>query len=153
MSTQISAPVGRTSSGRRAFTIAFRLEFLQAWDACTARGDKTRLLREHQLTRNTVLRWLQARDRGEFTTSMVATADGSRSRMDNKDRAELARLKAENTHLRDKVAQAEAAQEILGKAFGLLDQTLQSPDPAPQIPPALMSLEQYRDWLDTYTLS
>ncbi|MEE8867877.1 MAG: hypothetical protein SOH99_02395 [Acidipropionibacterium acidipropionici] len=153
MSERITAPVGRTASGRRAYTIAFRLEFCQAWQACTARGDKTRLLREYQLTRSTVVRWLDACHRGELSASMVEGSTRSKAGMDNRDRAELARLRAENQQLRVKVAQAQAAQEILGKAFGLLEQTVQSPDPAPQIPPALMSLDQYRQWLEGHKLS
>ena len=47
-----------------------------------------------------------------------------------------------------KVAQAEAAQEILGKAFRALEAVNQSPNEDPiQIPPALMTLDQYKQWL------
>ncbi|WP_411721583.1 hypothetical protein, partial [Mycetocola sp.] len=85
------------------------------------RGSKARLLREFDLASTTVDRWRQARARGELTASMVAAAERSPRRMDSRDRAELARLRQENEALKKKVAQSEAAQEILGKAFELLE--------------------------------
>ena len=63
------------------------------------------------------------------------------------DRAELARLRVENERLRRQVVQAEAAQDILGKAFELLQGINESSDSDPQIPPALMSAAEYADWL------
>ncbi|MFE7419560.1 hypothetical protein ACFU5V_25765, partial [Rhodococcus sp. NPDC057529] len=63
----IDIEIGRTPTGGRQFPIAFRLEFIHQWDAATARGARTRLLREHNLTRATVRRWLRSRDEGEFT--------------------------------------------------------------------------------------
>ena len=111
--------IGVTRTGRRSFPLAFRLDFLREWDTCVERGAKVRLLREHALASGTVERWLAARARGELTASMVATAERSSHRMESRDRAELARLRLENEALKKKVAQSEAAQQILGKAFEL----------------------------------
>ncbi|MDV6293941.1 hypothetical protein ACWEQV_28400 [Rhodococcus aetherivorans] len=111
----IDIEIGRTPTGKRSFPLAFRIEFLRRWDACVERGVRTRLLREHALVESTVRRLTAARDRGEWTTSMVAAAEKPGRRMDSRDRAELARLRTENEALRRKVEQAEAAQEILGK--------------------------------------
>jgi hypothetical protein len=150
----IDIEVGRSRTGMRKFPVAFRLEFLQQWDQCLEHGAKTRLMREHNLARQTVERWLEARNRGEFTASMVAAAEKSRHRVDNRDRAELARLRKENAALKDKVAQSEAAQEILGKAFELLEGiTKSSTDTEEQIPPALMSAGEYANWLQRNKLS
>ncbi|MFW0788001.1 hypothetical protein AAFP35_26215 [Gordonia sp. CPCC 206044] len=147
--------VGRTPRGQRSFTLEYKIEFLQLWDECRERGSKVRLLREHGLGSSTVERWIRSRERGEFEASMVAAATkGKAQSMDNRDRAELARLRAENERLKTKVAQAEAAQEVLGKAFELLEGiTKGSAEPETEIPPALMSTEQYRQWLQRRGLS
>jgi hypothetical protein len=157
VSAMISVPIGRTKTGRRSLTVAYKVEFLQAWDEAIERGAKTRLLRENDLQRNTVIRWIAARDRGQFSAAMTAAAtELPRSKMDNRDRAELLRLRQENERLKRKVVQAEAAQEILGKAFELLDGITKSSsqdDQEPQIPPALMSAEQYAQWLQRNNIS
>lgn len=139
--------------GRRAFPLEYRIEFLRLWDACVERGAKNRLLREHGLGKGTVGRWVAARERGEFTTSMVAAAERTPRRMESQDRAELARLRVENEALKRKVDQAEAVQVILGKAFGLLEGINQSSSQQGQIPPALMTAAEYEQWLTRHKLS
>lgn len=149
----IDAVIGTTPTGRRSFSLEFRIGFLKQWDQCLERGDKVRLMREHGVGRTTVDRWLAARQRGEFTASALAAAERSPQRMDGKQRAELARLRAENEALRNKVAQAEAAQEILGKAFELLDGITKGSTSIEQIPPGLMSEQEYATWLAKTKLS
>lgn len=146
--------IGKTSTGGRSFPLAFRIEYLRRWDECVERGSKVRLMREFGLGKSTVDRWLKARDGGELTASMVATAERSRARMDSRDRAELARLQAENEALKKKVAQSEAAQQILGKAFELLEgiTTCSNEKEAP-IPPAVMNADEYTTWLKRRRLS
>ena len=153
----ISVEVGRTPSGQRSYPLGFKVEFLQLWDAAMLeRGGRARLLREYGLSRATVRGWLHSRDRGDFEASMVSAAlksKGSR-RVDAQERAELARLRAENERLRKKVEQAEAIQEIMGKAIELMDGvTASSTDEEESIPPALMSAEQYQQWLQRKGLS
>ena len=150
----IDIEIGRSARGGRMFPLAFRIEFLREWDQAIERGAKTRLLRQYALNQNTIARWLKARERGEWSASMVAAAKKGANRMTSQDRAELARLRAENQALRKKLDQAEAAQEILGKAFGLLEGINQSStDAAPQIPPALMTAAEYAQWLEQHKLS
>lgn len=146
----ITAPIGVSETGRRSFSIAFRMQFLQAWDECVAHGDKSRLLRQYRLERGTVKRWIDARARGEFDASLQnAEVKLGRKRQHNEDRSELIRLRRENEQLRQKVKDAETAQEIMGKAFELLDGiTKSSTGPQAQIPPALMSAAEYQAWLD-----
>lgn len=145
--------IGETKTGRRSFPLEFRLEFLRKWDASVARGAKVRLLRENQLASSTVERWLAARARGELTTAMVAAAERSSHRMENRDRSELARLRLENAALKKKVTQAEAAQQILGKAFELLEGITTSSENPAEIPPTLMSADEYAQWLKRHRLS
>ncbi|KIQ08455.1 hypothetical protein, partial [Rhodococcus sp. MEB064] len=104
----IDVEIGRSATGVRRFPLAFRVEFLRSWDDAVERGAKTALLRKHSLTTNTVKRWLEARERGEFTASMVTAARKSRFEVKNTERAELARLRKENDALKKKVAQSEA---------------------------------------------
>ncbi|MDI6627081.1 MAG: hypothetical protein QME72_05120, partial [Rhodococcus sp. (in: high G+C Gram-positive bacteria)] len=66
-------------------------------------------------------RWIDARENGEWTASMVTVSDASKNAMTNRERAELARLRRENEQLKKKVEQSEAVQEILGKAYELLE--------------------------------
>ena len=145
--------IGRTTAGGRSFSLAFRVEFLRRWDQCVEHGAKTRLLREYALSSSTVRRWQNARARGEWTAQMVARAERSPARMDSRDRAELARLRKENEALKKKVAQSEAAQQILGKAFELLEGITTSSTEDTPVPPALMSADEYRKWLERYRLS
>jgi transposase-like protein len=142
----ISVECGLTPTGRRRFPIGYRLEFLREWDGCHDRGAKTRLLRENDLSRATVARWVEARRRGELEESMTKASKRGKASA-SVDRAELARLRVENERLRRQVVQAEAAQDILGKAFELLQGINESSDSGPQIPPALMSATEYADWL------
>lgn len=148
----ISIEPGLTPTGQRRFPIGYRLEFLREWDACHERGAKTRLLRENDLTRATVRPWIKARRSGELEESMSKASKPGKSSA-SVDRAELARLRVENERLRRQVVAAEAAQDILGKAFELLQGINQSSEPDPQIPPALMSATEYADWLKRTALS
>ncbi|WP_042378485.1 hypothetical protein [Gordonia alkanivorans] len=153
----ISVEVGRTPRGQRSYPLGFKVEFLQLWDAAMVeRGGRARLMREYGLSRATVRGWLEARVRGDFEASMVSAALKSKgsSRVDAQERAELARLRAENRRLKKKVEQAEAIQQIMGKAIELMDGiTASSTDEEESIPPALMSAEQYQQWLNRKGLS
>lgn len=151
----IDVEVGRTPAGVRKFSVAYRLEFVRRWNACTQRGEKTRLLRQHNLTRATVDRWLAAHQRGEFTASMTAAAERSPRHMDNIDRAELAKLRKENQALRAKVAKSEAVIDILGKAYELLESINESSDQdaEQEIPLALMNANEYAQWLERHKLA
>ena len=150
----IDVQIARSQSGRRMFPLAFRVEFLRQWDEAVEHGAKARLMREFNLSQASVRVWLRARDRGAFEASMVMASGQSRAVVSNEDRAELARLRLENQQLRRKVEQSEAVQEILGKAFELLDGiTKGSPPPQPAIPISLMSAKEYTAWLQTVKLS
>jgi transposase-like protein len=150
----ITIEPGLSPTGQRSFPIGYRVEFLREWDRCRERGAKARLLRENDLTQATVRRWIRSRDRGELEVSMAKASKRDKTSA-SVERAELARLRAENERLRRQVVQAEAAQDILGKAFELLqginESSLNQEDP--QIPPGLMSATEYAAWLQRHKLS
>lgn len=154
---EITAPITRSASGRQRYSLEFQLQFLQAWDeASGTRGAQTRLARQYGIDRTVVRVWLEKRESGFYEEAMVAEASKPKSwrQTTNEARAENARLKLENERLKKKVAQAEAAQEIMGKAYELLEgvTTGSEPKPEDQIPPALMSSEQYRQWLSRHII-
>lgn len=148
------ALISTSPTGIRKFPLEFRIDFVRRWDEAIEHGEKVRLLRQYGLAYGTITRWLDARDEGQWTASMVAAAEKSPNRMDKVARAELLRLRRENEALKTKVAQAEAAQQILGKAFELLEGITASSIPTdPPVPPALMSASEYAEWLKTYKTS
>ena len=123
------------------------------WDARVDFGGKTQLLREYGLANCTVRRWVGARDAGEFERSMLTASQRSRNSVNNQDRAELARLRQENAALQAKVKQAEAAQEILGKAFEILEGIAKtSTESGPAVPLSVMSAAEYTSWLKRLNL-
>ena len=152
----IDIEIGRTQTGGRAFPVDFRIAFVEQWDAATERGARTRLLREHNLAYGTVRRWLRSRERGDYAVQMAPAAqERSRVRMENFDRAEFNRLRKENQQLKHRLAQSEAVQEILGKAYELLEGiTTSSPNEDPtEIPVTLLSANEYALWLERNKLS
>lgn len=151
----LTAKPGTTPTGRRSFNNDYRREFLREWDACTERGQKTTLLRENSLFYSTVKRWLAARDSGRLDATMRGRSNkgSDKDRLDARDRAEIVRLREENEKLKKKVVQAEAAQDIMGKAYELLEGITTSSEPeTTPIPPSLMSAEEYAKWLKQYGL-
>ena len=138
-----------TETGRRTYPLAYKLEFMAAWDECVGHGDKARLLRENGLDATTVHPWLKDRAVGKYNESLLGEALNSEpKRTHSQDRAELARFVAVNERLKVKLREAELAQEIMGKASELMKGIdLSSPDPLTSIPPLVMSQDQFDAWL------
>lgn len=145
----IKAQFRTTESGRRSYPLAYKIEFLAAWDECVEHGEKARLLREHGLHSTTVGPWLKDRAAGKFEESLVGAALSEEPRRTHsQDRAELARVVRENERLKAKLREAELAQDIMGKASELIKGIdLSSPDPLTSIPPLVMSQDQFDAWL------
>ncbi|MCR8693743.1 hypothetical protein [Rhodococcus rhodochrous] len=134
--------------------MAFKYDIVRQWDQCVERGAKIRLLREHNLDPNTVRAWVRARDEGHFSQAMLKAAERSKARMNSQERAELGMLRKKVEQLEAKVAQAEAAQDILGKAFELLQGINKtSIDDPSSVPTALMSADEYLRWLGRNNMS
>lgn len=85
---------------------------------------------------------------------MLKAAERSKARMNSQERAELGMLRKKVEQLEAKVAQAEAAQDILGKAFELLQGINKtSIDDPSSVPTALMSADEYMRWLGHNNMS
>ena len=114
---------------RRTFTAAYKTRILDEYDAAPA-GEKGAILRREGLYDSSVQRWRKQRDEGAQTalsgTRTVPAAQASKAH--TKDKAALAKLERENARLAKKLAQTEAAVEILGKWVALLESMSESAD-------------------------
>lgn len=138
-------------ASRRSFSNEEKLEFVRLYQAAAGiRGERVKLLRQYNLAGTTVRPWLKAAEEGRLGPG--AKPPGEKA-VDTRDRARLARLEQENTRLRRQLEQAEAVMAIMGKAHELLQDTMNAPDPQEAIPPALMSLQEYQQWLQRYRIS
>jgi len=137
---------GRKINGARTFTIAEKQQFVRDLQACVERGDKAALLRRWNLEHSVARKWVAAAQEGRLGPG----APAGRLEMRNQERARLVALERENERLRSKVASAEAALEIMGKAHELLEGTLKSSLDQDEVPVSLMSVDQYQQWLAKY---
>jgi transposase len=109
---------------RRHFTAAYKLRMVEEYDAAP-QGEKGALLRREGLYDSSIQLWRRQRDEGLLTVSRPAAAPRKGK---SPEQAELERLRKENERLarqkdrvEKKLAQTEAALEIMGKGFALLE--------------------------------
>ena len=134
---------GRTPAGQQSHTNEEKLQFVREFHECVEYGSKTALLRRWNVTACVGRRWVVAAAEGR----LGPTAVRGRLDVDGRERARLVALEQENERLRAKVAAAEAALVIMGKAHELLDGTLKSTHEQDEVPESLMSVEEYQAWL------
>lgn len=109
---------------RRTFTAAYKLRLVEEYDAAPD-GEKGAVLRREGLYETSISLWRRQRDNGELTVSS-GPAQAPRARK-TPEQLELERLRKENERLskekgraEKKLAQTEAALEIVGKWHALL---------------------------------
>ncbi|MEQ4726300.1 transposase [Nonomuraea sp. B19D2] len=120
---------------RRTFTAAYKLQIVEEYDAAPD-GTKGAILRREGLYESSISLWRRQRDNGELT-SASNPAGAPRARK-TPEQLELERLRKENAALaRDKaraekkLAQTEAALDIMGKGFALLEMISESAENEP----------------------
>lgn len=115
---------------RRHFSAEYKLRILAEYDAATASGEKGAILRREGLYDSSIQNWRKQRDQGALKglsgERPVETEDAARERA--KEKARLAKLERENARLAKKLAQTEAALEIMGKWHALLETMSESAD-------------------------
>lgn len=115
---------------RRHFSAEYKLRVLAEYDAATASGEKGAILRREGLYDSSIQNWRKQRDQGALKglsgERPVETEDAARERA--KEKARLAKLERENARLAKKLAQTEAALEIMGKWHALLETMSESAD-------------------------
>jgi transposase len=119
---------------RRHFPADYKLRMVEEYDAAP-QGEKGALLRREGLYDSSIQLWRRQRDAGELTASGPATAPRKSKESKSPEQAELERLRKENERLargkeraEKKLAQTEAALEIMGKGFALLEMMSESAD-------------------------
>jgi transposase-like protein len=120
---------------RRTFTAAYKLQIVEEYDAAPD-DTKGAILRREGLYESSISLWRRQRDNGE-PASAAGQAGASRARK-TPEQLELERLRKENAALtRDKaraekkLAQTEAALDIMGKGFALLEMIPESAENEP----------------------
>jgi len=109
---------------RRHFSAEYKLRIVAEYEAAPD-GEKGRILRREGLYSTSIDLWRRQRDNGELTVADPASSARARK---TPEQLELERLRKENAALaRDKakadkkLAQTEAALDIMGKGFALLE--------------------------------
>jgi transposase len=114
---------------RRHFTAQYKLGIVQEYDTAP-KGEKGAILRREGLYDSSVQLWRKQRDEGSLRSRSrgKSTADAQHAKQRAKDRTDKARLERENERLTKKLAQTEAALEIMGKWHALLEMMSESAD-------------------------
>src|SRR3954452_771804 len=102
---------------RRGFTADYKLAILAEYDRATEKGEKGALLRREGLYSSLITDWRRQHRQGLLKANL-GRSDGSRG---GPSLREMARLKADNERLRNKLAQAEVIIEVQGKVHALLE--------------------------------
>lgn len=114
---------------RRHFSAEYKLRILAEYDAAPS-GEKGAVLRREGLYDSSVQLWRRQRDEGALkgVSGEKRTASGETAGQRAKEKAEREKLERENARLKKKLAQTEAALEIVGKWHALLETMSESAD-------------------------
>ena len=112
----------RPGAVRRSFSAEYKLAILAEYDACSETGEKGAILRREGLYSSLMTDWPRQHRQG-LLKAAVGSSDGGRG---GPSRSEVAKLKAENERLRNKLAKAEVVIEVQGKVHALLEEISKS---------------------------
>lgn len=114
---------------RRTFTTAYKLRIVQEHDTAP-KGEKGAILRREGLYDSSIQLWRKQRDEGSLRNPSRSknTADAEHTKQHAKEKADKTKLERENERLKKKLAQTEAALEIVGKWHALLEMMSESAD-------------------------
>jgi transposase-like protein len=107
---------------RRAFSAEYKLAILAEYDACSESGEKGAILRREGLYSSLITDWRRQHRQGLLKAGL-GRSDGGRG---GPSHSELAKLRADNERLRNKLAQAEVIIEVQGKVHALLEEISKS---------------------------
>lgn len=109
---------------RRSFSAEYKLSVLAEYDGASERGEKGAILRREGLYSSLVTDWCRQHRQG-LLKAAVGRSDGGRG---GPSRSEVAKLRAENERLKEKLAQADAVIRVQGKVHALLEEISKSAD-------------------------
>ena len=123
-----TAPDGserRKTPVKRSFSPEYKLSILAQYDACSESGEKGALLRREGLYSSLITDWRRQHRQG-LLKAALGRSDSGRG---GPSLSEVAKLKAENERLRNKLVQAEVIIEVQGKVHALLEDISKSATP------------------------
>src|SRR3954453_1553659 len=112
----------RKTSIRRVFSPEYKLAILAEYDAATESGEKGAILRREGLYSSLVTDWRRQHRQG-LLKAALGRVDGGRG---GPSLSEVAKLRAENERLRNKLTQAEVIIDVQGKLPALLEEISKS---------------------------
>jgi len=112
----------RPGAVRRSFSPEYKLSILAEYDACSETGERGAILRREGLYSSIITDWRRQHRQG-LLKAALGRSDGGRG---GPSLSEVAKLRAENERLRNKLAQAEVVIEVQGKVHALLEEISKS---------------------------
>jgi transposase len=115
---------------RRHFSAEYKLRILEEYEAADKPGEKGAILRREGLYDSSIQNWRRQRDEGALNAlkGNRPVPAGQVPRERAREKASTAKLERENARLKKKLAQTEAALDILGKGIALLEMMSESAD-------------------------
>ena len=117
---------------RRTFTAAYKLRMVEEYDAAE-HGEKGALPHWEGLYESSIQLWRRQRDAGELPASGIPRPAAKKEKTPEQAeleqlRKEKVRLERQNAAMGKKLAQTEAALEIMGKGIALLEMMSEGAD-------------------------
>jgi transposase len=109
---------------RRTFTAEYKLQMVEAYDACVGDGDKGALLRREGLYSSHIVEWRRARD----AAALEGLSPGVRQPKVSPEAAALAKANKKIERLEADLAKHKLALDIAGKAHALLEMLAEGAD-------------------------
>lgn len=113
-----SNPDPEVRPARQQYPAAYKLKILAELDAADSKAERGEIMRREGLYSSLISAWRNQRDEGALE-AMRAKRPGPKT---DAARAEAARLREENTQLRERLAVAEELIDAQGKVSALLQQ-------------------------------
>jgi transposase len=115
---------------RRHFSATYKLRILEEYEAADKPGEKGAILRREGLYDSSIQNWRRQRDEGALNAlkGERSAPAGQMSKERTSQKAATVKLERENARLKKKLAQTEAALDILGKGIALLEMMSESAD-------------------------
>jgi transposase-like protein len=110
---------------RRRFTAKYKMEILDAYDRCTSSEERGALMRKEGIYSSSLANWRKARAEGVLS---ALTQKRGRPKTRTPQEEEMALLKAENQRLQERLAEAEAINEIQKKVSEIFGNRIKKPN-------------------------
>lgn len=118
-SLSVPDPEVRPAASRRVFTAEEKLRILDELDQCAEPGEVGALLRREGIYSSYISRWKKQKEEG-LLHATIERKRGRRPHTSGQHQKELARLRAENQRLHQRLQKAEAIIEVQKKVSILL---------------------------------